>query len=150
RVARITADGDHLEVINATGYQPELVAGWQRASLSLSRPLPDAIRAARPALFPTEQAILERYPDLAPTLARSGTRAVAALPMLTLDGQAIGGLVFSFSAPQWFTDEEVALMTSVAQQCALALERVRLLNAERQARAEAETALEVRDQVLAA
>ena len=55
-------------------------------------------------------------------------------------------LAFHFTAPVNFDEEYQALLVSVAQHCAQALERARLYEAAQKARAEAETANRLKDE----
>jgi signal transduction histidine kinase len=61
----------------------------------------------------------------------------------------IGGLGLSFPAERSFSDEERRLMLALAHQCAQAIERARLYEAEARARQEAERANELRLRFLA-
>jgi signal transduction histidine kinase len=64
---------------------------------------------------------------------------MAAIPIVSA-GQVLAAIGLSFAEPQPFDPEARALVDSVAHQSALALERVRLLEAERTARTQAEAA----------
>ena len=57
-----------------------------------------------------------------------------------VEGNAIGVLAFHFTAPVNFDTDYQALLVSVAQHCAQALDRARLYESSQQARAEAENA----------
>ena len=62
---------------------------------------------------------------------------------------ARSGTGIAFACARTFDDEERALAVTVARQCALALERARLIESERAARAEADAANRVKTQFLA-
>jgi signal transduction histidine kinase len=62
-----------------------------------------------------------------------------ALP-LRAGGAVVGAIGFSFDAPRRFDDAERSFFLSIAEQCGVALERARLLEDERRARAAAEQA----------
>jgi signal transduction histidine kinase len=66
-------------------------------------------------------------------------QAAAALPLLVGE-KLVGILVLRFETPRDFTGDERAQLSSVASQCAQALERARLHEAEHKARMEAEEA----------
>jgi signal transduction histidine kinase len=85
-----------------------------------------------------------RYPHLAAVGGDLGGGAIAALP-LGAKGRIVGVLGLSFAADRHLTGEELAFLRLLAQQCAQALERTQLYDAERQARAIAEDAVRLRD-----
>jgi signal transduction histidine kinase len=87
-------------------------------------------------------AFTERYPSIDQVDSRS--HAWAALP-LVVDHHLLGGLGLSFTEERTFSAEERWFMLALAQQCAQALERARLYEQERQARAQAEEAVQARD-----
>ena len=89
----------------------------------------------------------EKYPLSASIAADGGYESVAALPLLT-EGRVIGVVSFYFTAPVNFDDEYRALLTSVAQHCAQALERAYLYEAAERARSEAEAANRSKDDFL--
>lgn len=75
----------------------------------------------------------ELYPKFAALAVQEGVQAVAALPLKT-HGETIGSLGIIFHTPQKFTEDERTFMQIVAEQCAQALERIRLYEAERNGR----------------
>src|SRR4029077_16178050 len=79
---------------------------------------------------------------------RTGTQAVAALPLL-VQQRVIGGLGFSFVEGRRFDAEDLALLQTLAYQCALALERAQLYEAERASRLEAQRLNRIKDDFLA-
>lgn len=87
----------------------------------------------------------ERYPKSASLAADGGYVSSASVPLL-VENSVIGVLAFYFTAPVNFDDEYRALLVSVAQDCAQALDRARLYESAQQARAEAETANRLKDE----
>jgi signal transduction histidine kinase len=87
----------------------------------------------------------ERYWRSASIAADGGYVSSATVPLL-VEGTPIGVLAFHFTAPVNFDDEYQALLISVAQHCAQALDRARLYEAEQHARSEAETANRLKDE----
>ncbi|MBX6342940.1 MAG: GAF domain-containing protein, partial [Thermomicrobiaceae bacterium] len=96
-------------------------------------------RTGEPVLLGSREAIRERYPDTPAARPEARVAALATIP-LTVRGRAIGALGLSFQEEQAFDDETRAMMLSLARQCAQAVERARLFEAERRARAVAEQA----------
>jgi signal transduction histidine kinase len=66
--------------------------------------------------------------------------AFVVLPLTTIEGRVIGGLSFDFNAPREFDENDRALLTTLARQCAQALERARLYDEAKRERAAAEMA----------
>jgi PAS domain S-box-containing protein len=143
-VAVVTDDGASLEIVHAVGYPVETLVNWQRVSLDTPMPLADAVRFGEPILLESLEALAERYPKLVAMPDSTGNASVAAIP-LSVNGRARGVLGLSFASAQSFTGEDRTFMLTLARQCALALERARLYEAERAARAEAQEAVRVRD-----
>ena len=72
---------------------------------------------------------------------------LAALPLL-VNNQVIGVIGIGFATSHSLDVYDREFVSAIAQQCAQAIERARLYEAERQARAEAEAAVRTRDQFL--
>src|SRR6185369_8468575 len=92
---------------------------------------------------------IERYPMLRDGKARQETVSSACVPLL-IGEQAVGVMGLSFDHVHAFTGGDRDFILSLARQCAQALERARLFEAERQTRAEAERASGAKDEFLAA
>ncbi len=65
-------------------------------------------------------------------------RSYLAVPVLSTDGVAVGGLFFGHERAGVFTEEHERIVTGIATQAGMAISKARLLEAERRARAEAE------------
>jgi signal transduction histidine kinase/ActR/RegA family two-component response regulator len=89
----------------------------------------------------------QHYPRSAAAAADGGYASAAVLPML-VKGSAIGVLSFYFTVPVNFDEDYRALLTSVAQHAAQAVDRARLYEATQQARADAEAANRSKDDFL--
>ena len=106
-------------------------------------PLARAIKERKPAWFESYQALVEAYPNLVNSgTPRERLQAVVAIPLI--HGQRlVGGFALSFSEPRAFDDDDRSWLESFATESALAAERARLYRAEREARTEAETLLQI-------
>jgi signal transduction histidine kinase/ActR/RegA family two-component response regulator len=86
-----------------------------------------------------------RYSRSASRAADGGYVSSAALPLL-VKAAPIGVLEFHFTVPVNFDEEYQALLVSVAQHCAQALDRAGLYEAAQRARADAEAANRLKDE----
>jgi PAS domain S-box-containing protein len=136
--------GDAIEIMNTVGL-PELIAtNFKTTPLSFPLPLTDAVRTGQPVVIETQEDYVQRYPnfeDYLHTITRS--HANITLPLRDLD-RIIGAIGFSFPEDRTFSPEDLALYEAIAQQCAQAIVRVQLYEAERQARQRAERADQIK------
>ena len=137
----LTSDGTKLERVRAVGYPEEMLDRWKHVPLDRPLPLTDAVREQIPILLGNDQAISERYPDLGDERKITGTKALAAVP-LVVDGRPLGALGLSFRSDQAFSSDERAFIQGLAGKCALALERARLYDESLTARREAQQTLD--------
>ncbi|MES2177648.1 MAG: GAF domain-containing protein [Gemmatimonadota bacterium] len=141
---QLTNDGQSIETIALHGV-PDAVAGpWQRFSIDAPVPISTALRERRALWFSDKAALLEAFPGYAYT-ARAIDREATAFVPLAVGGsggeaRAVGALSIGFRLRHVFDETTRAFIMTLAQQCALALDRARLLEAERAARAAADHA----------
>jgi PAS domain S-box-containing protein len=93
-------------------------------------PLPGArvARERRPQWVEREADLVSEHPSVIAVVTRGNTiRGYGALPLVCND-RTLGVLAFSAGQPRIFEPEERAFMTSIADQCAEALARARLLD----------------------
>ena len=146
-LVQVSEDGGGFEVLRAQGYDEAVVETFRRTQLDAPVPLADALRTGEPVFVESPEARAARYPGLARDYARLGDGAWAAVPM-TVEGRVIGGIGLSFATPRAFDADERGFLLALARQSAQALERARLFEAERRARAEAEAANRAKFQFL--
>ncbi len=123
-----------LEVLRSIGMPeevPKRAAGSGRAN-----PATEAFHTTAPVFVTDRCDLVRRYPELSAKAERMAGEAVVALP-LAVAGRCIGVLVVGFDGPRKFPDADRSLAAAIAAQCAQALDRARLFDAERRARAEA-------------
>jgi signal transduction histidine kinase len=142
-VAMLTADGEALTIIDSLGYPPEIVEVGMRLPLSAPGPLVDAVCSRTPVFVESREAAAARYPQLVGVFEQTRLHAWANIPLL-VDGHVVGALEISFSAPRALEHEQ-AFLSTLARQCAQAMDRARLYAAEQAARTQAEQAVRQRD-----
>lgn len=130
-------DADTLTVLHSAGWPPETVRRFRQLELRRGRPLSDAVLDGVAVWLEDAEQWRLRYPEMAPVGTAQGSQATACLP-LRVEDRDLGAVTFSFSRPRAFDPDERAFLQAVAAMCAQAMDRARLLEAERSARAAAE------------
>jgi signal transduction histidine kinase len=103
------------------------------------KPLTAAIQTAQPVVLSSRAIVTERFPVILPAHTADGIQAVAAFPMET-GGRVLGGLLVRFTQPRVLSPVDRSVMSALSRIAAEALDRARLFDAERDARAAAEAA----------
>lgn len=132
-------DGEWLEIVREIGLPDSTVRAWRRFPIAARLPMSEAVRTSEAVFLESRAAVVSRYPELREANARAIAGAWVALPLIS-NSIAIGGLAFGFPQARSFAAVDRAFARTLAQQCAQALERARLLASERAARADAEIA----------
>ncbi len=135
----LRGDGDNLElVVHDDAGRPGQMDRFAKVPLAAPVPLCEAVRTGQPLMFENIEAMYTRYPAaIRPD--QTAFRAWAVVPLM-VGGAGMGGVSFSFSDERAFTDEDRQLLTAIAGQASLALDRALLLESERRASAEADAA----------
>jgi GAF domain-containing protein len=118
-----------LELVRAVGLSERFQLRFKTIGPGTAVPQADAFRTGEPVWLRTPAEIASRYPEAAELAAQEGDRAWAAVP-LVLDRRR-GAIGIRFAAPRAFEADERALIEAVTQECALALDRARLHDAQR-------------------
>ena len=147
-VARLSDDGQFLELVRANHMPSDVGKAWHRFSVDVPSPLADAVRTRTPLYIESRADWAARYPDLVPLLDATGHHANVVTPLI-VDDRVLGALGVAFDAPRTFSEEDRAATLTLARQCAQALERARLFEAERVARVDAEAANRAKSEFLA-
>jgi PAS domain S-box-containing protein len=119
--------GSAVEVVATFGFTEEEVAGWRHFPLSQRTPIGEAIESGRP-VFLDEGERERRFPD------SGGRGAPTASVPLRVDDRTLGALGFRFERGHVFDDAQRAFAMTLGEQCAFALERARVFDAERRGR----------------
>ena len=144
RNAMRLCDGAHCALFRFDGRLQHFAAhcGVDEQTVELLRRIyprePDPARVSGRAILQREvihvaDALSDpRFPGSAETLTSAGNRAVLAAPMLKA-GRPIGVIFMVRREPRRFTERQVALLRTFADQAVIAIESVRLFNETREA-----------------
>jgi PAS domain S-box-containing protein len=130
--------GTTLEVVEARGYDHATVERWRRFPVDTVVPLADAVRSGELVVLETPRERERLYPGM--DGGRALSHPVSISVPLEAEGRSFGALGLSFHDPIRVTPEDRELLLAVARQCAQALRRAVLYDAEGVARASAEEA----------
>ncbi|WP_437923322.1 ATP-binding protein [Sorangium sp. So ce291] len=123
-VARLLSDGVTLRNLGFKGVSSETEADWAAYPVDSPVPVAEAARVGAPVVVPTREERNARYPVLASVHGVEHGGAVVAYP-LVVEARTVGSLGFCFPASRAFDADDHAFLLAIAQQCALAIERVR-------------------------
>ncbi|MEH2446744.1 MAG: AAA family ATPase [Nostoc sp.] len=147
-VALLNENKTELEIVRAVGYNQDLLDTWRHFAIDSPFPLAEAVRTGQPIWGQARQNQIARYPDLAEIYAQYDIDPWISIPLM-VEGWAVGGITLGFAQPQLLSGEDQAFILAVAQQCAQAIARAHLYEAERTARNAAESANRIKDEFLA-
>ncbi|WP_437685125.1 ATP-binding protein [Sorangium sp. So ce176] len=123
-VALLSTDGATLRNLGFKGVPIETEVDWVEVPVDSPLPVAEAARLGAPVIVPTREERNARYPVLASVHGVEHGGAVVAFP-LVVEARIVGSLGFCFPASRAFDADDHAFVLSIAQQCALAIERVR-------------------------
>jgi signal transduction histidine kinase/CheY-like chemotaxis protein len=146
-VAMLADGGRQFETLHAEEYTRQRVEASPRFAAEHGLCSTTAAATRKPVFVASLYDWQREYPPSAALAADSGYESAAALPLLA-EGAVLGVLSFHFTAPVNFNEDYSALLRSVAQHCAQALDRARLYEAAQRARADAESANRAKDDFL--
>jgi signal transduction histidine kinase len=126
----LTADGKQLEVVCGLGSDRSLIEEeWGSFSVDLKLPSTDALHKLAPVFIESEQDISESYPGAVNARSTLGARPGAHIP-LVMPGGPLGVLFLGFSRPRTFSKSQRSFVLALGRQCAQALQRAQLYEAE--------------------
>ena len=111
-------------------------------------PVFDVYRTKEPIFIYNRDEVLSRYPELGRIKGAENCQSLAVLPLLSHD-KVLGAMCLGFESTDAFTNERKSYLAILAEQAALSIERARLFEAEKAARASAEIASQAKSQFLA-
>ncbi|HEX2080560.1 MAG TPA: ATP-binding protein [Longimicrobium sp.] len=136
-----TPAGDEVELLASIGYpEAACMSAGRRWRADASIPIAEATRTGRPVFLESPQAWAAHFRTGHTPPATSASQAWAAVPIALEDGTP-GALLWTYDRPHRFEAPERSLVLSISRLCAQAMDRARLYEAERAARAERDHAL---------
>ena len=147
-VVLVEEDAREFVSLGVGGHPDEVIAAWQRHPMGGETPADDVVRTRRPIIVSTFAEWEQRYPSVAPRIARLGLPVFVGLPV-HLGDRVLAVMGLNLGAGRQLDPEDIELLEAFADQCAQALERIRLYEAQQAARAEAEAANRSKTEFLA-
>jgi len=147
-IIRRSSSEDQLEIFAVSDLPGQVFENWRQFSVNENAPMAECVRTGEIIILRSPAEWEARYPHLMPLLVETGHRAQLIAPLIA-GGATIGALGVAFTAERIFSDAEQQLVTAVAGQCAVALERTRLFEKERKLREAAERANRAKSEFLA-
>lgn len=123
-------EGTALVEVASQGMDPQTMAEYARIPLDVSLPASDSFRSGEPDFIESVEERDRRWPALARH--RTGDHAYALHP-LVIAGRPIGMLVVVYGHSRQFDESDRSFVGALARQCAQAIDRARLFEAERRA-----------------
>jgi signal transduction histidine kinase len=127
-IGLLSHDGETIDIVAQRGYEQNIFVGWETFPLDRETPMGRAILEDTPFFFSTSAERDAAFPSMA---GLAGTSHALAILPLVVEGRAVGGIAFTFPTEIEFDAERRALKSTLAQQAAQAIDRVRLYEAER-------------------
>lgn len=146
-LAALRADSGIVATLEPNGQELRFIASRNAPlaelgttiSVNLDLPLCVVARTGKAFTAPTREDVRMRFPDIMPSHEFAGVRAIAAFP-LRVDERMIGALLVRWNRDRTIAPGDAAFMAAMSRIAAEALDRARLFEAERDARAAAEAA----------
>ncbi len=128
-------------LVRSRGYSETARLRIESLPLDLSPSMPalDCIRSSQPVWITSQADLFDRYPHLASVATPGRSYRVACLPLVA-NASVLGTLAVTIEEAKEESAEERELLLLVARYATQAIERLRLLDAERRSRADADAA----------
>jgi PAS domain S-box-containing protein len=133
-VGLLEADGETFHILNAFAVHDPVRQRFVELARTSPTHISDAIRTGQPVWIHNLDEYRAQYPEMVERLQpTTQTQALASLPLI-VDGRVIGAIGLSFLQPRRFDAEDREFLQTIALQCAQAMQRALLFEAEQQAR----------------
>lgn len=139
---------EQLVMLGQKGLPRDIGTQYSRFPLSSDTPGAAVVRSGHPMFVEKREDLYDGYPDVVHVWKAVGSQAAAIVPLI-VGGECTGAISFTYDTARTFPPEERSFFLAVASQCAQALERARLFEAERGARAQAQAASKSKSEFLA-
>jgi signal transduction histidine kinase len=143
-IAVLMADAGSQELVESVGHAPESIERWARVLRQLGRPGSNGTAAGIDGIVSSRQELLAAFPA-------SDAPSHPALLAAPLDagGRTLGAWAITYARSRRFEEIDRQFFGTLSRVCAQALDRARLYELERRARADAEEANRAKAQFLA-
>jgi PAS domain S-box-containing protein len=125
----------------------DVIRRVSRFPVQAQHPATEALRSGQACFFGRAEAMIERYPDLAPLIVQQHIQASAHLP-LKRGQESFGVLSVQFSGPREWDAAERAFAIALSNRAAVAYERARLFDATQAGAARFRTLVESTAQII--
>lgn len=134
-------DGITARLVRSVGYSDVAKQALKAVPVDVTERTPalDSIRLKQPIWIGSQAELLDRYPNLRAVVTAGRSYRVACLPLVA-HGHVRGTLGVTFEAGDDAREDERDFLLLVARYASQAIERLRLLEAERRSRADADAA----------
>jgi PAS domain S-box-containing protein len=144
----LTSDGKALNLVSRTNLQEATRQRFSAVSINADMGSTVVVRTGEPLWFEDYEAYAQMFPDHAPVLKQHHSEAAAYLPLISRS-RVIGSVGIGFLSPRTFDASTKAFISTLAKQCAQAVERAQLYELEAAGRTAAEQVSEARLKFLA-
>jgi PAS domain S-box-containing protein len=120
---------ERFEIIRTHGYGAEVAERYRNFRVVPGKPLSEAVLRRETVAIGTPEEWSRVFPGASEDLETLGFQAFVAVPA-SVGERTLAALSFSFREPQEFDDATRTFLSTLSEQCALALERARLHEVE--------------------
>jgi len=137
--------GDVLNLVSSFGYDPQALDARKTISLQWNMPTRAAIETKKAVWVTSQKELQDSFPETLQRMRQSfEIHAIVVLPLVN-DDAALGVIALCFDRDYHLIEAEKELLQAMASQCAHALKRAQLYEAEQRARIEADFAAKQAD-----
>ncbi|HMI85077.1 MAG TPA: GAF domain-containing protein [Polyangiaceae bacterium] len=137
----VNEDGRTAKLVRSFGYSDAAKQQFEAVPLDATPGIPalDSIRLREPIWITSQPELLSRYPHLRAAVTAGRAYRISCLPLVA-HGRVLGALGLTIEQSREAPDDERDFLLLVARYAGQAIERLRLFEAERRSRAEADAA----------